>query len=143
MVRVKEIKAPELDFQGTRTHPIKHEIIKKCGWCGDPFTIEYPNQRYCSDQCSEAGKLEKNRLRQARFYKKYGKDRYKKGPLQPGGPGLGPNPQSSFKVEYQKIQGEFQRLKLRKVGTTVKYGMYGFGVVSLIIRVSQFIMLQH
>lgn len=23
-------------------------IIKYCGWCGDPFEVKSPNQKYCS-----------------------------------------------------------------------------------------------
>lgn len=94
------------------TNNLKHIILKDCRWCGHPFIIKTPNQHYCCENCKKEGFKEKNRLRQRKFYKIYGKDRYKKGHLNPGGPGLGQHAETNHELEYQKIQRELKRLKL-------------------------------
>jgi predicted nucleic acid-binding Zn ribbon protein len=93
---------------------VKQAIIRECQWCGELFVLKSPNQRYCSKKCSKDGKIEKNRLRQRKFYKTYGKDRYKKR--------LNPCSNSNrlsehanvddFDLELKKVQKELKRLNL-------------------------------
>lgn len=94
---------------------IKEALTKNCRWCGHLFIIKTPNQHYCCEKCRKEGYREKNRLRQQKFYKTYGKDRYKKKPLNPGATGLGPHAETNSKLEYKKIQREFKRLNLNKL----------------------------
>ena len=90
---------------------VKRAIIRECQWCGDSFLAHGPNQRYCCKNCQTEGTREKSRERQRNFYKRYGKDRYKKR-LNPGGVGLGQHAEDDFEVEYKRIQRELKRYNL-------------------------------
>lgn len=93
---------------------VKKAILKKCRWCGELFILKSPNQHYCSKKCSKQGKIEKSRLRQRKFYKTYGKDRYKKR-LNPcsNSNRLGEHANvDDFDLELKKVQKELKRLNL-------------------------------
>lgn len=133
MIRTGGIKVSGLELEEVETRrKVKSKITRKCRWCGHEFEVNFPNQRYCCDHCQDEGSLDRNRKRQQKFYETYGKDFYKKRPLQPGGVGLGPHPNLDPDLEYQSIKSEFKRLKLKSV---VKYSCLGFGVMSLMMRV--------
>ncbi len=96
----------------------KITTIKYCNWCGNPFEVKSPNQKYCSPSkmdCSKEAKRESWRKAASRYRKKY------KGILQISqvyktGTGLlSSKPYDDFDKEYLAIIKEKKRLKLNGI----------------------------
>ena len=82
-----------------------------CQLCGKPYTKKYKNQRYCSTECSQEARRLKNRIYFSRWYTKnktYCWARKK------GTGTLGPHRHTTDKEEYEAIQTELRRLRLRR-----------------------------
>lgn len=90
-------------------------LIKYCKWCGDPFEVESPNQKYCSPSkrnCSKEAKRESWRKAADRYRKKY-KNVLEISQVYKIGTGfLSSNPYDDFDKEYSAIVKERKRLKL-------------------------------
>jgi len=97
----------------------KYTPVKYCRWCGDPFLVKSPNQRYCSPDvknCSEEAKRESWRKAAHKYRENY-KDVLKISQVYKLGSGfLGSKPQKEFDAEYRAIQKEKRRLKLNSIG---------------------------
>ena len=81
-----------------------------CQLCGKPYTKKYKNQRYCSTDCSQEARRLKNRIYFSRWYTKnktYCWARKK------GTGTLGPHRHTTDEDEYEAIQTELRRLRLR------------------------------
>ena len=81
-----------------------------CQLCGKPYTKKYKNQRYCSEDCSKEARRLKNRIYFSRWYTKnktYCWARKK------GTGTLGPHRHDNDESEYEAIQTELRRLRLR------------------------------
>ena len=87
----------------------------KCGYCGRTFIPQYPHQKYCSKKCSN------NRHREqkcAYARRRYNQIRNKQlldvQQFKPGTSNLTGKRLPDDKEEYDRIQREIKRLKLRK-----------------------------
>jgi hypothetical protein len=89
--------------------------IKYCNWCGDPFEVKSPNQKYCSPSkknCSKEAKRESWRGAAGRYRKKY-KNVLQISQVYKTGTGfLGSKPYDDFDKEYAALVKEKKRLKL-------------------------------
>lgn len=116
----------------------KATAIKYCNWCGDPFEVKSPNQRYCSrddKDCSREAKRESWRKAARKYRKRY------KGVLQIsqvyklGSGFLSPKPKDDFEEEYWAIVKEKRRLKLNGMlivgGTWIQFDFRPIMEVSL------------
>lgn len=94
----------------------KFTAIKFCKWCGDPFEVRSPNQRYCfpsKKNCSREAKRESWRKAAYRYRKKY-KNVLRISQVYKTGTGfLSSKPQDDFDKEYLAIVKERKRLKLK------------------------------
>lgn len=82
-----------------------------CQLCGKPYTKQHRNQRYCSQECSQEARRLKNRIYFSRWYTKnktYCWARKK------GTGTLGPHRHTTDEDEYEAIQTELRRLRLRR-----------------------------
>lgn len=90
-------------------------LVKYCKWCGDPFEVKSPNQKYCSPSkknCSKEAKRESWRKAADKYRKKY-KNVLDISQIYKMGTGfLSSNPHDDFDKEYQAIVKERKRLKL-------------------------------
>ena len=86
----------------------------KCGYCGTTFIPRYPNQKYCSKECS------RNRHREQKC--EYARRRYNQirnkqiidaSAFRPGTGNLTQHRLTDEEAEYERIQRELQRLRLR------------------------------
>jgi hypothetical protein len=97
---------------------IKLHTIKYCRWCGNPFEIESPNQKYCPSNikdCSKEAKRESWRKAAYKYRKKY-KDVLMISQIYKLGSGwLSSTPNEDYKVEYLAIQKEKKRLKINSL----------------------------
>jgi len=93
----------------------KVTAIKYCKWCGDPFEVRSPNQKYCSPSkknCSKEAKRESWRKAAGRYRKKY-KNVLQISQVYKMGTGfLGSKPYDDFDKEYAALIKERKRLKL-------------------------------
>ncbi|MCE7698810.1 MAG: hypothetical protein K8E24_008275 [Methanobacterium paludis] len=93
--------------------------IKYCKWCGEPFEVKSPNQKYCSPDiknCSKEAKRESWRKAAHKYRENY-KDVLKISQVYKLGSGfLSSNPKEEFNAEYKAIQKEKKRLKLNSIG---------------------------
>ena len=81
-----------------------------CQLCGKPYKKQYRNQRYCSEDCSQEARRLKSRVYFSRWYTKnktYCWARKK------GTGTLGPHRHQTDEDEYEAIQTELRRLRLR------------------------------
>ncbi len=89
--------------------------IKYCKWCGDPFEVKSPNQKYCSPSkknCSKEAKRESWRNAASKYRKKY-KNVLQISQVYKTGTGfLSSKPHDDFDKEYSAIVKERKRLKL-------------------------------
>lgn len=89
--------------------------IKYCSWCGEPFELKSPNQKYCSSKekkCSVEAKRENWRKASSKYRKKYKHISIPQ--LYKMGSGfLSSTPQKNFNLEYEAIQKEKKRLRLQ------------------------------
>lgn len=93
----------------------KFTAIKYCNWCGDPFEVKSPNQKYCSPSikdCSKEAKRESWRNAARRYRKKY-KNVLQISQVYKTGTGfLSSTPYTDFDKEYTALIKEKKRLKL-------------------------------
>ena len=81
-----------------------------CQLCGKPYTKKYRNQRYCSEDCSKEAPRLKNRIY---FSKRYTKNKTYCWARKKGTGTLGPHRHDNDESEYEAIQTELRRLRLR------------------------------
>ena len=81
-----------------------------CQLCGKPYTKKYKNQRYCSEDCSKEARRLKSRIY---FSKWYTKNKTYCWARKKGTGTLGPHRHETDESEYEAIQTELRRLRLR------------------------------
>jgi hypothetical protein len=94
---------------------IQITAIKYCKWCGKPFEVKSPNQKYCSttiSNCSKEAKRESWRKASKKYRKNYKDILYISQVYKLGSGLLSSNPHINFDDEYLAIQKEKKRLKL-------------------------------
>lgn len=93
----------------------KFTAIKYCKWCGAPFEVKSPNQKYCNPDdknCSQESKRESWRKAASKYRKNY-KDILQISQVYKLGSGfLSSKPKNDFDEEYIAILKEKKRLKL-------------------------------
>jgi len=93
----------------------KMTAIKYCNWCGDPFEVKSPNQKYCSPSkknCSKEAKRESWRKAAGKYRKRY-KNVLNVSQVYKIGTGfLSSKPHDDFDKEYAALVKERKRLKL-------------------------------
>ncbi len=93
----------------------KVTLIKYCNWCGAPFEVKSPNQKYCSPSkknCSKEAKRESWR-KAARKYRKQYKNVLQISQVYKTGTGLlSSTPHDDYDKEYAALLKERKRLKL-------------------------------
>lgn len=97
----------------------KYTAIKYCKWCGDPFCVKSPNQKYCPPEvknCSKEAKRESWRKAASKYRKNYKNVLNISQVYKLGSGFLSSTPQKEFDAEYQAIQKEKKRLKLNSIG---------------------------
>lgn len=82
-----------------------------CQLCGKPYKKKYKNQRYCSPDCSQEARRLKSRIY---FSKWYTKNKTYCWARKKGTGTLGPHRHTTDEDEYEAIQTELRRLRLRK-----------------------------
>jgi hypothetical protein len=89
--------------------------IKYCLWCGDPFEVNSPNQKYCSPSrknCSKEAKRESWRKATTKYRNRY-KNVLQISQVYKIGTGfLSSKPHEDFDKEYAALIKERKRLKL-------------------------------
>jgi len=93
----------------------KVTAIRYCQWCGDPFEVRSPNQKYCPQDeknCSREAKRESWRKASHKY-----RDRYKNvltisQVYKLGSGWLSSSAKNDFNEEYLAIQKEKKRLKI-------------------------------
>jgi|GEM_PF-1328225 len=89
--------------------------IKYCLWCGDPFEVKSPNQKYCSSSkknCSKEAKRESWRKATSKYRNRY-KNVLQISQVYKIGTGfLSSTPHEDFDKEYAALIKERKRLKL-------------------------------
>lgn len=92
--------------------------IKYCNWCGDPFEVKSPNQKYCSPgikDCGQEAKRESWRKAAYRYREKYKNVLQISQVYKLGSGWLGSSAKDDFNEEYRAIQNEKKRLKLNGI----------------------------
>ena len=93
----------------------KFTAIRYCKWCGDPFEVRSPNQKYChpdTKNCSQESKRESWRKAASKYRKNY-KNILQISQVYKLGSGLlSSTPKENFEEEYTAILKEKKRLKL-------------------------------
>jgi len=93
----------------------KVTAIKYCKWCGVPFEVKSPNQKYCppsKKNCSKEAKRESWRNAASKYRNKY-KNVLQIAQVYKTGTGfLSSKPHDDFDKEYAAIAKERKRLKL-------------------------------
>ncbi|MGB9979243.1 hypothetical protein [Methanobacterium sp.] len=93
----------------------KVTAIRYCKWCGDPFEVRSPNQKYChhdDKNCSQESKRESWRKAASKYRKNY-KNILQISQVYKLGSGLlSSTPKEDFDEEYTAILKEKKRLKL-------------------------------
>lgn len=96
----------------------KVTAIRYCNWCGDPFEVKSPNQKYCppsKSDCSIEAKRESWRKAADKYRKKY-KNVLQISQVYKMGTGfLGCKPYDDFDEEYAALVKEKKRLKLNGI----------------------------
>ena len=96
----------------------KFTAIRYCKWCGDPFEVKSPNQKYChpdNKNCSQESKRESWRKAASKYRRNY-KDILQISQVYKLGSGLlSSTPKEDFDEEYIAILIEKKRLKLNGV----------------------------
>ena len=86
----------------------------KCGYCGTRFIPRYPNQKYCSKDCSKKKHREQKADYQRRRYAQVkNKAIIDNSAFRPGTGNLTQHRLTDEEAEYERIQRELQRLRLR------------------------------
>ncbi|MTK63876.1 MAG: hypothetical protein F8N15_04965 [Methanobacterium sp.] len=89
--------------------------IKFCLWCGDPFEMKSPNQKYCSPSrknCSEEAKRESWRRAANKYRNRYKNVLHLSQVYKIGTGFLSGTPHKDFDKEYAALIKERKRLKL-------------------------------
>jgi len=87
----------------------------KCGYCGTTFIPRYPNQKYCSKDCSRNRHREQNADYQRRRYAQVkNKAILDNRPFRPGTGNLTGKPLADNNAEYERVRAELRRLGLKK-----------------------------
>lgn len=92
--------------------------IKYCNWCGDPFEVKSPNQKYCSPNfrgCGQEAKRESWRKAAHKYREKYKNVLQISQVYKLGSGWLGSTAENDFNKEYRAIQKEKKRLKLNTI----------------------------
>ncbi len=93
----------------------KVTAIKYCKWCGDPFEVRSPNQKYChpdDKNCSQESKRESWRKAASKYRKNYKNILQISQVYKLGSGFLSSTPKNDFDEEYRAILKEKKRLKL-------------------------------
>jgi hypothetical protein len=93
-------------------------IIKYCNWCGDPFEVKSPNQKYCpSDEkdCSKEAKRESWRKASNNYRNNYKNVLNISQVYKLGSGWLSSTPKNDFNEEYLAIQKEKKRLNINSI----------------------------
>lgn len=105
---------------------IRTTTVRYCKWCGKPFEVKSPNQKYCPisiSDCSKEAKRESWR-KAAKKYRENYKDNLHISQVYKLGSGLlGCSPQTNFDEEYRAIQKEKKRLKLSCMSIGLSFGI--------------------
>ena len=87
----------------------------KCGYCGATFIPQYPNQKYCSKECSRKKHREQKTEYQRRRYQQVrNKAIIDHRPFRPGTGNLTEKPLLDDLAEYERVRAELRRLGLKK-----------------------------
>lgn len=85
-----------------------------CQWCGKEYEKQHNRQEYCSTHCREQGNLEKARIRQENYRKRWKVTRCQQTRgLGSNAASLGPHPHENFRTELNLVEKQLQNLKLR------------------------------
>lgn len=93
----------------------KEVTVKYCNWCGDPFEVKSPNQKYCSSSeknCGKEAKRESWRKASNKYRTKYKNVLTISQVYKLGSGWLSSTPKNDFNEEYLAIQKEKKRLKI-------------------------------
>ena len=90
-------------------------LIKYCCWCGEPFELKSPNQKYCSPSkkdCSKEAKRESWRKAASKYRTRYKNVLHISQVYKIGTGFLSSKPHEDFDEEYAALLKERKRLKL-------------------------------
>ena len=93
----------------------KVTVIRYCKWCGDPFEVKSPNQKYChpdDKKCSQESKRESWRKAASKYRSNYKNVLQISQVYKLGSGFLSSKPKNDFDEEYTAILKEKKRLKL-------------------------------
>lgn len=93
-------------------------VIKYCNWCGDPFEVKSPNQKYCPSgrkDCSKEAKRESWRKASNNYRNNYKNVLNISQVYKLGSGWLSSTPKNDFNEEYQAIQKEKKRLNINGI----------------------------
>lgn len=85
----------------------------KCKYCGQEFTKVHNREMYCSDKCRKNAKREQNRNNFHRWYHRHKHELSEKKRWGLGSGELGAHMHTDFTREYNVIQNELARLRLK------------------------------
>jgi hypothetical protein len=93
-------------------------VIKYCNWCGDPFEVKSPNQKYCPSgkkDCSKEAKRESWRKASNSYRNNYKNVLNISQVYKLGSGWLSSTPKNDFNEEYLAIQKEKKRLNINGI----------------------------
>ena len=96
----------------------KVTAIRYCKWCGDPFEVKSPNQKYChpdDKNCSQESKRESWRKAACKYRNNYKNILQISQVYKLGSGFLSSKPKNDFDEEYTAILKEKKRLKLNGI----------------------------
>lgn len=96
----------------------KVTAIRYCQWCGDPFEVRSPNQKYCPQDeknCSREAKRESWRKASHKYRDKYKNVLTISQVYKLGSGWLSSSAKNDFNEEYLAIQKEKKRLKINGI----------------------------
>jgi len=96
----------------------KVTAIRYCQWCGDPFEVRSPNQKYCpkdEKDCSREAKRESWRKASHKYRNRYKNVLAISQVYKLGSGWLSSSAKNDFNEEYLAIQKEKKRLKINGV----------------------------
>ncbi len=104
----------------------KFTAIRYCKWCGDPFEVRSPNQKYChpdDKSCSQESKRESWRKAASKYRKNYKNILQISQVYKLGSGFLSSTPKNDFDEEYTAILKEKKRLKLNGIMVGLSTGI--------------------
>ena len=100
----------QTNLDGEKVYP--HQV--KCSWCGKTFIRHYKTVKYCSDDCRHEALKEQKAVYQRRRRKRINRGALCSNETEYIGTGyLSKNRRTDFDDEYNAIQKELQRLRLK------------------------------